>query len=80
MDQKLVMLLAATLFGGIASADDYAEGKCPVIGNVKSKIYHVPGSSHYAAMLKQNKSGDDNRKCFPDEDAAKKQGFRPSKS
>ena len=80
MRSRLLAILFTSACLSEAMADDYVEKQCPVIGNTKSKIYHVPGNLHYSDMLKQNKTGEENRKCFPNEDAAKKSGYRAAKS
>jgi S1-C subfamily serine protease len=48
-------------------------GQCPVIGNIKSGIYHLPGGQFY---LQMHVSPD--RFCFKSEEEAIKAGFRPS--
>ena len=46
---------------------------CPVIGNQKSGIYHVPGGQYYEQMRFNMSVA-----CFKSEDAATKQGYRRS--
>jgi len=53
--------------------------ECPVIGNSKSHIYHVLGSTNYRQMLEEN-TGKDNRVCFGSTDEAEKAGYRRSRS
>ena len=48
-------------------------GQCPVIGNSKSGIYHLPGGQFY---LQMHASPDG--VCFKSEEEAIKAGFRPS--
>lgn len=73
-----VLSLALPLPG---SARDYTPKDCPVVGNTNSKIYHVPGGVNYRRMLQENKKPSrDNRECFPNEEAARKAGYRKSKT
>ena len=46
---------------------------CPVIGNMKSGVYHVPGGQYYAQM-----QFSESAICFKSEDDASKQGYRRS--
>jgi S1-C subfamily serine protease len=46
---------------------------CPVVGNLKSGIYHVPGGQYYAGMIFSPDAV-----CFKSEEEAKKSGFRQS--
>jgi S1-C subfamily serine protease len=46
---------------------------CPVIGNMKSGIYHVPGGQYYAQMQFSGSAI-----CLKSEDDARKQGYRRS--
>lgn len=62
----------------LADFYSYTPKECPVVGNTKSYIYHVPGGSFYSMMLQKNKKGD-NRKCFFSESEAIQNGFRKSK-
>lgn len=46
---------------------------CPVIGNMKTGVYHVPGGQYYAQM-----QFSESAMCFKSEDDASKQGYRRS--
>ena len=46
---------------------------CPVVGNQKSAIYHVPGGQYYAGMIFSPDAV-----CFKSEEEAQKSGFRQS--
>jgi S1-C subfamily serine protease len=46
---------------------------CPVVGNMRSAIYHVPGGQFYAGMLFSPDAV-----CFKSEEEAQKAGFRQS--
>ncbi len=78
--KKQILLIAGLLLliAPTAEAKDYTPKECPVVGNLNSRIYHVPGGNSYAKMLRQNKSGD-NRKCFQTESQAQKAGYRQAK-
>jgi hypothetical protein len=55
--------------------------ECPVIGNTRSMIYHVPGDLGYNVMREQNKNvKKDNRRCFANSADAELAGFRRSQS
>lgn len=69
----LLLMIAIPAF-----AKDYSPQECPVVGNLNSNIYHVPGGRSYAKMLRENSSGD-NRKCFKTEQEAQKAGYRKAK-
>ncbi len=47
---------------------------CPVIGNKRSYIYHIPGGAFYQRMLRSR-----NRVCFQSEAEPKAQGYRRSR-
>jgi hypothetical protein len=47
---------------------------CLVIGNKRSKIFHVPGGKYFLKMKKSR-----NRVCFKSKGIALAEGFRPSK-
>ena len=61
----------------VADADgNYQVGDCPIVGNLNSGLYHVPGQAKYAEMLKINKCAieqkcEDNRICFETEAEAR---------
>ena len=57
----------------------YTQEQCPVIGNTKTGIYHVPGGNFYQRMLVLNKDRKENRRCFKNQNEAIKAGFRKSK-
>jgi S1-C subfamily serine protease len=46
---------------------------CPVIGNIKSRIYHVPGGQYYAQL-----QFSESAICFKSEEDATKHGYRRS--
>jgi serine protease Do len=46
---------------------------CPVIGNMKSRIYHVPGGQYYAQLQFSESAS-----CFKSEEDATKHGYRRS--
>jgi hypothetical protein len=71
-----VVLATATA----AFARDYTPAECPVVGNSKTHIYHVPGDRNYRQMLVENKTGKDNRVCFKSPPAAEIAGYRRSQS
>ncbi|MGD9762335.1 MAG: thermonuclease family protein [Candidatus Binatia bacterium] len=54
-------------------ADVAAPRHGPVIGNVRSRIYHVPGQPHYDDVAPQN------RVYFANEQAARAAGYRPAR-
>lgn len=56
-------------------AKDFAQTECPVVGNTKSRIFHVKGCPNYVQMLEQNKEYD-NRKCFNTRQEAIEDGYR----
>lgn len=78
---KILVIIFMIFFFGLQSsqAKDYTPTNCPVVGNTNSYIYHVPGGSHYAKMLRQNRYSD-NRKCFKTEQEAENAGYRKSKN
>lgn len=75
MNIRIALPILLLVFCFKTFAADYTPTECPVVGNTKSKIYHIPGKKSYAKMLRQNKAGD-NRKCFKTENEASEAGFR----
>jgi S1-C subfamily serine protease len=49
----------------------YKEGSCPIIGNARSGIYHIPGGQYYDQMRFSP-----DRACFRSEEEAHRAGFR----
>jgi hypothetical protein len=78
---KLAVAIVFLLISFSVQADYnfYTEKECPVVGNTKSRIYHVPRGQIYLRMLQKNQNGD-NRRCFGTENEAKINGYRKSKS
>jgi hypothetical protein len=74
-----ILILAVLHYWPSYAGTDYSPTECPVVGNIDSKIFHVPGGKSYAKMLRKNK-GKDNRKCFKTEKQAEDEGFRKSKT
>lgn len=74
------VLLLLTVAGAPAGDVAYTAEECPVVGNLFSGIYHVPGQANYREMLQRNQRGRDNRVCFPSEWAARVNGYRRSRS
>lgn len=75
-----VLVFVSLAFGASQTARlSYEPDECPVVGNTKSQIYHLPGTSHYREMLIVNGDGRDNRLCFADEFAAQEAGYRKTK-
>ena len=72
------LIILPFLVGPIAFAKNFTPAECPVVGNIKSKKFHVPGGAHYAEMLVKNEKKD-NRRCFPNQAAAINVGYRKSK-
>lgn len=64
----------------IACKQHTSSEECPVIGNSKTGIYHMPGDRIYGEMFQENKAKKDNRVCFQSASEAKKAGYRRSKS
>lgn len=56
-----------------------AATNCPVVGNSKTHIYHIPGDPNYGEMVEEN-IGKDNRVCFQSQSEAKDAGYRRSRS
>lgn len=52
--------------------------RCQVVGNISSKLYHIPGSQHYLELLQRNKQRE-NRICFSKEWQAFLAGYSKSK-
>ena len=78
MNIKITLVIFTFLFCFQLLASDYTPSECPVVGNIDSKIYHIPGGESYAKMLRKNKKGD-NRKCFKNEAEALGAGYRKAK-
>lgn len=70
----LMFFISPASFG---SFENYTKEECPVVGNIQSQIYHVPGGRFYKMMLQKNKRAD-NRRCFQTQSEAVKAGFRKS--
>lgn len=65
----------------LIACEQYVVSKeCPVIGNSKTSIYHIPGDRIYGKMLRENKEKKDNRVCFQSASEAETAGYRRSKS
>ena len=59
----------------------FTENECPVVGNSKTHIYHLPGDPNYGPMLEENKDKKkDNRVCFKSRVEAEKAGYRRSRT
>ncbi len=74
-------ILPILLFISLSSKADYnfyTEKECPIVGNTKTGIYHIPRGQFYIRMLKKNQKLD-KRKCFQNEKEAIKHGFRKAK-
>jgi hypothetical protein len=62
-----------------ASIDEVlTQEHCPIVGNVDSKLYHLPKERHYLELLQSNKARE-NRICFNKEWEATLAGYRKSK-
>lgn len=70
----LMLILSLNIF-----ARDYTERECPIVGNTKSRIFHLKGCPNYMQMLEKNK-GYDNRQCFKNRAEAIKSGYRIAKN
>ena len=57
----------------IPGAFVYQETDCPVIGNAKSDVYHIPGGQYYDQMRFSP-----DRVCLRSEEEARRTGFRRS--
>jgi micrococcal nuclease len=55
---------------GVTPVSPLPSGKLPVLGNRKSRIYHLPNCDSYSKISPQN------RVRFPDERAAQRAGYR----
>ena len=60
-------------------AKDFTQEACPVVGNTKSRIFHVKGCPNYMQMLEKNKNSD-NRKCYKTRQEAIVDGYRISQN
>ncbi len=76
---QLVCILAF-LVSSAALGKDYTQQECPVVGNLETRIYHVPGDRNYWQMLRENKVNRDNRACFKSPAEAEKAGYLRSRS
>lgn len=57
----------------------FSDTACPVVGNLNTRIFHVPGDPNYRQMLEENKNTD-NRVCFQSRAQAASAGYRPSRA
>lgn len=79
MKTKIIMiLLYLSPIYSYSATEMYEPKDCPVVGNTTSNKYHVAGGRFYAKMLRKNKSGE-NRRCFANEEDARRAGFVRSK-
>lgn len=74
----ITLVMALFLSSSIGYAKDFTKEECPVVGNTNSMIYHLPSQKFYDRMLIRNR-GKDNRRCFPSEKDAQKEGYRRSR-
>ena len=74
----LAFLIASGSSFGLNYKRDLTEKECPIVANLKSKIYHVKGQKKYKQLLKSAK-GENRRKCFKKISMAEKNGFRRAK-
>ncbi|GIW44029.1 MAG: hypothetical protein KatS3mg077_1311 [Candidatus Binatia bacterium] len=59
----------------------FADTACPVVGNSKTKIYHLPHHPNYRQMLEKNRRKyAENRVCFSSEAEAQSLGYRRSRA
>lgn len=80
-DHVAVAVFAVSLSAALVACNPNMESRdCPVVGNVETRIYHVPGDRNYGQMLQENTRKRDNRICFKSHAEAEQAGYRRSKS
>ena len=70
---KQLLSKSATIEPWTPDALVYRETDCPIIGNVRSHIYHMPGGQYYEQMRFSP-----DRVCLPSEEEARRSGYRRS--
>lgn len=56
-------------------ARDFKPKECPIAGHTQKKVYYMPNSQMYKAMLHDNRKTD-YRNCFVNEKNAKDAGYK----
>lgn len=75
MKKVLIALCALAVLAQPAMARDFKPRECPIAGNTQKKVYYMPSSKMYKAMLRDNHKTD-YRNCFVNEQNAKGAGYK----